>query len=338
MIRSEISLKNTLALTSSGDHVAAVDSVADAQDAIEFGRRNGAELRCLGEGSNVVLMPRVSGLICRVTQADITLVNTDAESVTVSVGAGKNWHELVQETLAQNWYGLENLALIPGSVGAAPVQNIGAYGVEVAERLVSVDVVRGDGSVHKMSAADCEFGYRDSIFKRRVADGSQPLLILAITLRLSKRPVVNLSYRDLGKALGLSETKTSVLPSPQQVAEAVISIRRAKLPDPGEHPNVGSFFKNPVVDEGAAARLGELGATPYAFNGGFKVSAAQLIDLAGWKGVRRGDVGCWPQQPLVLINYGQATAQNVLDFANDIQRSVSDTFQVELEPEPFVLS
>ena len=337
MIRSEIPLKNTLALPSSADYVADVGSVADAQEAIEFGRTNDAALRCLGEGSNVVLMPRVSGLICRVTQADITVVHADAHSVTIEVGAGKNWHELVQETLAQNWFGLENLALIPGAVGAAPVQNIGAYGVEVAERLLSVDVVRADGTAHKMSAADCKFGYRDSIFKRQDADGSQPLLILGVTLRLSKRPAVNLSYRELGNAFGHSETKPSALPSPQQVAEAVIAIRRAKLPDPSEHPNAGSFFKNPVVDGIAADRLRELGATPYVFDDGFKVPAAQLIDLAGWKGRRRGDVGCWPQQPLVLINFGQATAQNVLDFANDIQRSVSETFQVELEPEPSVL-
>lgn len=338
MIRSEILLKNTLALQSLADHVADVDSIADAQDAMEFGRTHGAALGCLGEGSNVILMPRVSGLICRVTRADITVVASDAESVTIDVGAGKNWHELVQETLAQKWFGLENLALIPGAVGAAPVQNIGAYGVEVAERLVSVDVVRGDGTARKMSAADCEFGYRDSIFKRRGTDSAQPLLILGITLRLSKRPAVNLSYRDLGTALGHSETKPSTLPSPQQVAEAVISIRRAKLPDPSEHPNAGSFFKNPVVDGVAADRLRELGATPYAFNDGFKVSAAQLIDLAGWKSRRQDNVGCWPQQPLVLVNYGQATAQNVLDFANDIQRSVSETFQVELELEPSVLS
>ena len=338
MIRSEILLKNTLALQSLADHVADVDSVADVQDAMEFGRAHGAALSCLGEGSNVILMPRVSGLICRVTRADVMVVDSDAESVTIDVGAGKNWHELVQETLAQNWFGLENLALIPGAVGAAPVQNIGAYGVEVAERLVSVDVVRGDGTAHKMSAADCKFGYRDSIFKRRGADMSQLPLIFGITLRLSKRPAVNLSYRDLGNALGHSETKPSALPSPQQVAEAVMSIRRAKLPDPSEHPNAGSFFKNPVLDGVAADRLRELGATPYAFNDGFKVSAAQLIDLAGWKGRRQGDVGCWQQQPLVLINYGQATAQNVLDFAHGIQRSVSNAFQVELEPEPSVLS
>jgi UDP-N-acetylmuramate dehydrogenase len=338
MIRSEIPLKNTLALQSSADHVAAVGSVADARDAIEFGRAKGAELRCLGEGSNVILMPRVSGLICHVTQAEVCVVDSDAESVTIAVGAGKNWHELVQETLAQNWFGLENLALIPGSVGAAPVQNIGAYGVELAERLVSVDVVQGDGSIGTLNAVDCEFGYRDSIFKRQGVVDSQTLLILGVTLRLSKRPSVNLSYRDLSDALGYRGTKHSALPSPQQVSDAVISIRRAKLPDPDEYPNAGSFFKNPVVDAIAADRLRALGATPYAFKDGFKVSAAQLIDLAGWKGRRQGDVGCWQQQPLVLINYGQATAQNVLDFAHGIQRSVSNAFQVELEPEPSVLS
>ena len=338
MIHSDVSLKNTLALQSSASHVADVGTVADARDAIAFGRANDVELRCLGEGSNVILMPRVSGLICRVTQADITVVSSDADTVTIEVGAGKNWHELVQETLDQNWFGLENLSLIPGSVGAAPVQNIGAYGVEIAEHLVSVDVVRADGAFHKMSAADCEFGYRDSIFKRQGCEGSGPLLILGITLRLSKRPAVNLSYSDLSQVFGQSETKGSAQPSPQQVADAVVTIRRGKLPDPAEYPNAGSFFKNPVLDAKTADRLHELGSKPYPFNEGFKVSAAQLIDLSGWKGRRRGDVGCWPQQPLVLINYGQATAQNVLDFANDIQRSVYEKFQVELELEPSVLS
>ena len=338
MIHSDVSLENTLALQSLASHVADIGSVGDAQDAIEFGQANDFELRCLGEGSNVILMPRVSGLICRVTHADVCILSSDEDTVTIAVGAGKNWHELVQETLDQNWFGLENLSLIPGSVGAAPVQNIGAYGVEIAEHLVSVDVVRADGALHKMSAADCEFGYRDSFFKRYGRANSGPLLILGVTLRLSKRPAVNLSYGDLRKAFGLGNMKRSVLPSPQQVADAVVTIRRGKLPDPAEYPNAGSFFKNPVLDPKTADRLHELGSKPYPFNDEFKVSAAQLIDLSGWKGRRQGDVGCWPQQPLVLINYGQATAQNVLDFANDIQRSVFEKFQVELELEPSVLS
>ena len=246
--------------------------------------------------------------------------------MTIEVGAGKNWHELVQETLAQNWFGLENLSLIPDLLVLPLCKTLARTG-RIAEHLVSVDVVRADGAFHKMSAADCEFGYRDGIFKRQ-AMKVRTLLILGL-LRLSKRPAVNLSYSDLSQVFGQAN-EGSAQPSPQQVADAVVTIRRGKLPDLGRNiPMLGAFSKSGARRE-TADRLHELRSKPYPFNEGFKVSAAQLIDLSGWKG-RGGDVGCWPQQPLVLINYGQATAQNVLDFANDIRRSVYEKFQVELE-------
>lgn len=340
MIRSNALLSNTLALGSSAEYAINIDDVADAREAITFARSEGITLRCLGEGSNVVLMPKVAGLVCRVTMAQTTVVATDDAYVVIDVGAGKNWHELVQETLIQGWYGLENLSLIPGSVGASPVQNIGAYGVELSECLESVEVIDQQGKHRVMTAQECVFGYRDSIFKRQQASGEQPLIIVSIRLRLSKNPTVNLSYKELAVALEVSGALSQghALPSPQQVADAVVAIRRAKLPDPKVHPNAGSFFKNPVVDERKAAALRELSITPYPFEGAFKVSAAQLIDQAGFKDLEQGPIGCWSQQPLVLVNNGKATAQNVLDFAKAIQRGVLAKYQLALELEPSVLS
>ena len=334
MIRSEISLKNTLALTSSADHVAAVDSVADAQDAIEFGRRNDAELRCLGEGSNVVLMPRVSGLICRVTQANITLVNTDAESVTVSVGAGKNWHELVQETLAQNWYGLENLALIPGTVGAAPIQNIGAYGIELSELFHSLEAVHlPTGELHTMQADDCRFGYRDSLFKQA---GRNQYVITAITLSLSTRPHLRLSYPALLQAL---EGCDAASLTPAMVSAAVCEVRRSKLPDPASLPNTGSFFKNPVVTEDQAAALRQQFPDIVCYpqtDGTVKLAAGWLVEQAGWRGVTRGRVGVHDRQSLVLVNFGGGTGAEVLALAEEISDSVQQKFAVALEIEPTI--
>jgi UDP-N-acetylmuramate dehydrogenase len=181
-----------------------------------------------------------------------------------------------------------------------------------------------------------------------VAAGENALIILSVTFRLRRRPKVNLSYAELAEALefdagkgakaGKQSGQASNAPSPTQVAAAVMAIRRNKLPDPYEYPNAGSFFKNPVIDGKTARRLETLSIEPYRFAEGYKVSAAQLIDLAGWKGTRSGDVGCWANQPLVLVNYGQATAKDLLSFAQEIQRSVAQRFEIQLELEPSVVS
>lgn len=318
-------------------YAADLTTLEDAQQAIGYAREHGLALRTLGEGSNVVLLPQVKGLVCRVMNTDVTVISMDEQYVSIEVGAGKNWHELVVQTLAEQWYGLENLALIPGLVGAAPVQNIGAYGVELGELLESVTVIRADGSVQELPTSACALGYRDSMFKRHFISNAEPLVIFSVRLRLYKQPRVNLSYAELVKILNARSAGNS-LPTPEEVAKAVIALRQSKLPDPAQFANVGSFFKNPVIDESVARRLQGLGVDPYRFQGHFKVSAARLIDLAQWKGVRHGAIGCWPQQPLVLVNYGGGTAQDLLSFAQQIQRSVRDRFQLELELEPSVVS
>ena len=335
-------LANTLNLQSRAERLVEVDSVAEASQAMVWAQSEGHGLRCLGEGSNVVLMENVSGTICRVKYADINVVDQNDEHIWVDVGAGKNWHELVLEALEQGWFGLENLSLIPGSVGAAPVQNIGAYGVEVADRIDSVQVLQPDGSLQTLTREQCCFGYRDSYFKNPVnmSNGLGSRVIVSVRLRLSRRPQITVSYKELAHALGVGAADAPIrrLPSPQDVSLAVIEIRQRKLPNSDRYPNAGSFFKNPVVEREDAERLRRLGLNPYAFEDNFKVSAAQLIDRTGWKGIRQGDVGCWPKQPLVFVNYGSAAAPEVLDFASTVQRSVRSAFQVELELEPSVVS
>ena len=335
-------LPNTLNLAATA--IAAVDltSLADAKEAIFYAENAGIRLRCLGEGSNVVLMPKVAGLVCYVKDASVTLLSRDDEFVRIKVGAGKNWHELVEETLSQGWFGLENLSLIPGSVGAAPIQNIGAYGVEVAQFIESVAVMEANQIVREMPAKECAFAYRDSIFKARLKSTANAPVILSVTFCLNRRPDVNLSYAELAaffefKSPYAAKPK-SKLPSPEQVADAVTAIRRAKLPDPREYPNAGSFFKNPRINAYSTPRLEARSVRPYKFGEGYKVSAAQLIDHAGWKGKRRGDVGCWANQPLVLVNYGRASASNLLAFAQEVRQSVAEQFQIQLELEPSVVS
>ena len=335
-------LANTLNLRSRAELLVEASSVVEASQAMVWAQSEGQVLRCLGEGSNVILSEIVNGPICRIKYADIKVINQTDEYVWIDVGAGKNWHELVLEALEQGWFGLENLSLIPGSVGAAPVQNIGAYGVEVADLIDSVEVLQRDGSLQTLPREQCCFGYRDSYFKSSVnlLNGLGCQIIVSVRLRLSRSPQINVSYAELAQALdiGSVEVPTRRLPSPKEVSRAVIEIRQRKLPDTDRYPNAGSFFKNPIVDQESAERLRRLGLSPYAFEDNFKVSAAQLIDMAGWKGERQGDVGCWPRQPLVLVNYGHAAAPEVLDFASTVQASVGSAFQVELELEPSVVS
>lgn len=285
----------------------------------------------LGGGSNMLLLADVPGLVLHMQlrgirqQAD----PTDANAVLVTVAAGENWHQLVQTCLQRGWYGLENLALIPGSVGAAPVQNIGAYGVELADLLVSVRYFdRQTVQVRQLDRDACEFAYRDSIFKQSLA---QRAIILSITLRLSRAPRTVVSYPALLQYLGGSADRT-----PQQVFDAVCDIRRSKLPDPARLGNAGSFFRNPIVAAETYASLQSRWPDIPAFataTTDVKVPAAWLIDRAGWKGVRRGAVGVHDKQALVLVNHGDGTGQQVLALAREIVASVEQTFGVRLQPE-----
>lgn len=286
----------------------------------------------LGGGSNLVLAGDFAGLVVQVSLRGRSLLAEEEDAWLVRVAAGENWHELVQWTLASGWPGLENLALIPGTVGAAPVQNIGAYGVELAERFLELEAFdTRTGTFVTLDRAACTFAYRDSIFK---GVQHERYLITAVTLRLPRPWQAVLEYGDL---------KALVAPSPQQVANAVIAIRRSRLPDPAELGNAGSFFKNPVIDAithaALKAREPDLVSYPQP-DGRHKLAAGWLIERCGWRG------RAWPphmraavhaRQSLVLVNHGGASGAEILALADAIQRDVASRFGVALEIEPNVI-
>lgn len=284
----------------------------------------------LGGGSNVILEPQISGLVVKVESRGVELLS-DGDEVVVEVQAGENWHKFVSHCVDQAWYGLENLALIPGTVGAAPVQNIGAYGVELDQRfhsLLAWDL--GRARLVELGPRDCGFAYRDSIFKRSPAG---QWLIVAVRLRLMRRWQPVLSYPVLAQAVaGLGGTAT-----PRQVFEAVCRIRQSKLPDPAVLGNAGSFFKNPIVDASAYERIRAIEPDVVAYpqdNGTYKLAAGWLIDRAGWKGRRLGPAGVHDRQALVLVNHGGATACDIRRLADAIKADVQGRFGTTLEQEP----
>lgn len=281
----------------------------------------------LGGGSNLVLAPRVPGVVARICLRERQLECLSDDRVRVTLGAGENWHQSVSWLLEEGIYGLENLALIPGTVGAAPVQNIGAYGVEIGDRLEEVEVFdRQQGSFRWLSRDACNFAYRDSCFKR--APGRY--LITRVRLLLSRRPAPVLAYAPLRQALQGEEV------SPQAVFAAVCRLRRSKLPDPARIGNAGSFFKNPTVDrehyQRLRVRFPDLVA--HADGQGYKLAAGWLIDRLGWKGYRCGGVGVHERQALVLVNRGGGDQMRIAALAEQIRRAVRAAFGIELEIEP----
>jgi UDP-N-acetylmuramate dehydrogenase len=306
----------------------------------------------LGGGSNVVLTGDVKPLVLKVELRGRRLVVETDKHWIVEAAAGEPWHDLVCWTLAQGWPGLENLALIPGTVGAAPVQNIGAYGVELQDRFDSLDAIDlQTGQPFSLNAAQCAFGYRDSVFKHHSApgttSGAQALglkdraLIVRVRLALPKLWQPELGYLDLARK---AEQAACLRPSAQQVADWVCEIRRAKLPDPAVLGNAGSFFKNPSVSPEQCADIiaREPQVVHYPLpNGQIKLAAGWLIDACGWRGKSVGHAGVYEKQALVLVNRGRgehaATGGEVMTLARAIQTSVYERFGIWLEPEPMVL-
>ncbi|MFV0282967.1 MAG: UDP-N-acetylmuramate dehydrogenase [Castellaniella sp.] len=294
----------------------------------------------LGGGSNLVMDARPRHRVLRVALRGIRLWQETADHWIVEAAAGESWHGFVDHCLAQGWPGLENLALIPGTVGAAPVQNIGAYGLELDQRLHSVvvwDLQAGRESTLPPDA--CGFAYRDSLFKR---DGAGRWLIVRVRFLLPKAWTPRLDYPDLRDHPGLRSVGAGGpgAPSPRRIFEAVCDIRRRKLPDPAVLGNAGSFFKNPVVDADQAARLRQrfpdLRVYPQA-DGRAKLAAGWLIEQAGWKGRRLGPVGMHARQALVLVNHGGAQADDVRALARAVRADVRRLFEVDLEQEPVIL-
>ena len=264
----------------------------------------------------------------------IQVLSEDADFARIEVQAGENWHAFVQWSLAQGLNGLENLSLIPGNVGAAPVQNIGAYGVELKDHLESVLVYdRETAQTQRLSAEQCQFAYRDSLFKRE----SGRRVILSVIFKLPKQATLQLDYGHLHSYLAEQQIAQ---PTAQDVSRAVCAIRAEKLPDPQQLANAGSFFKNPVVSAAHAQQLQQTYPNIVSFahdDGQVKLAAGWLIEEAGWKGVRQGDAGVHVKQALVLVNHGAATGQQILELAAQIQADIYQRFAVALEIEPNVI-
>lgn len=324
---------NTLALPASADYLCTASSVDELRQALAFARQRKLPITVLGGGSNIIFAGDVTGLVIRIAISGIEKVGGEGDSVLVRVGAGENWHQLVLYALQQHWYGLENLSLIPGCAGAAPIQNIGAYGVELAQRFVSLEAMALDsGDIITLDRAACRFGYRDSVFKHELKG---QVIITAITLALSTAANPHLDYPELRDALAAIDQ-----PTPQQVSATICALRQRKLPDPAERPNVGSFFKNPVIPVAQAQQLKDkhpdLPLYPVS-DQQTKLPAAWLIDRAGWKGVRRGTVGVHDRQALVLVHFGGGSGADLLQLAADIAADVARRFNVQLELEPAVI-
>jgi len=312
-------------------------------------------LLILGGGSNILFTKDFNGLVVRICSTGIEVRDIDREFVEVTAQAGERWDGLVQFCVERGYAGLENLSLIPGTVGAAPIQNIGAYGVEVGERIESVHFVDiATGIRHRFTNAQCDFGYRDSIFKESLKDG---IIILEVTFRLRKtsafRPsdtsFLNLDYGRIREEL---KEQGILQPGISDVRDAVCAVRRRKLPNPDSIGNAGSFFKNPIISEEQLLRLleqfpampwhpehahKEYPETAIKEKAKVKIPAAWLIEQCGWKGYRNGDAGVYPGQSLVLVNYGTANGLQIIDIMDQIIQSVSSRFGVILEPEVIIL-
>lgn len=282
----------------------------------------------LGGGSNLLFTGDLNGLVIKLSIMGITTLAEDEDEVELKIGAGQNWHELVMYCVDRGYGGIENLSLIPGTVGAAPMQNIGAYGVEIREVFTELEAVEiATGKIKAFSNEACKFGYRDSIFKNK-AKGRY--VITSVTLKLSKKPIVNTSYGAIKETLtawGIEK------PGIADVSKAVIHIRQSKLPDPNVIGNAGSFFKNPSIDAADFEKLKVNYPAAMGYvqaDGTVKVPAAWLIEQAGWKGKTFGEIGVHKNQALVLVNYGEGTGRDIWDLAQKIQASVQEKFGIAL--------
>ncbi len=332
--------QNTLQLTSICAAFARVQTLAELQSVLANTDFCHLPRSYLGGGSNVIFAREIKALVIQPRILGREILHHCAKTVRLRLGAGENWHDVVQWTLAQGWRGLENLALIPGTVGATPIQNIGAYGVEICTRIAQVEVFdTANQTMFWLDKTACQFDYRDSIFKQ---DGARHWVILRVDLVLDQTAPLQIHYGDIRQEIisqhnlnpteHLFENITA-----QQIANAVIAIRQRKLPDPNVLPNAGSFFKNPIIAASQAALLREkYPALPiYPMSGDTaKLAAGWLIEQTGWKGKRLGAVGMHDKQALVLVNYGGASADDVWHLAHTVQDAVHEQFGVTLEAEP----
>jgi UDP-N-acetylmuramate dehydrogenase len=338
-IQENISLKpyNTMSIDARAQYFAAFTSAEELGELLQTIQARQERRLIIGGGSNILLTNNFNGWVLKNDIRGIDLIKEDANHIYLKVGAGENWHALVQYTIERNWAGMENLSLIPGCVGASPMQNIGAYGVEmkdVFDELEAYDTA--DKKTHIFSPNDCEFGYRESVFKRKYRDR---FVILHVTYRLNKKPRFHTSYGAIEQELERMGVRDMSI---RAVSQAVINIRQSKLPDPAVIGNAGSFFKNPSVPQKQYNTLQTKFPGIVGYNnpdGTVKLAAGWLIehaapkDAPSWKGYRRGDAGCHEKQALVLVNHGHANGQDIYKLSEDILQSVKAKFGVTLERE-----
>ena len=322
---------NTFGLSAKASHFAEIDSTEDLKILLNSNEGRGLPLFILGGGSNILLTQDLDALCIKMNIKGRTIIEESEESITVEFGAGEVWHDIVLHCISKGWGGIENMSLIPGTVGAAPMQNIGAYGAEIKDVFVSLDALHiATQEMHTFDNEACEFGYRQSIFKQALKG---QFIICRVRLKLSKAPTLNTSYGAIQETL---KSKGITEPTLKDVSDAVIEIRQSKLPDPKKIGNSGSFFKNPEINK---SQFEELQTTfpnivGYALdNGQVKVPAGWLIEQDGWKGKRIGDIGVHKNQALVLVNYGRGEGAAIKQLAFDIQASVKKKYGILLQPE-----
>ena len=322
---------NTFGIDVHADSFSTVSNLADVQAAMAFSNESGKKLRVLGGGSNILLTKNLKDLIIHNAFMGIETVSETDENITLKIGAGENWHHTVLHCVGCGYAGLENLSLIPGNVGASPIQNIGAYGVEVKDRITEVETIDlQTGEVNVFANEECKFAYRDSIFKS-VFPGRY--MVKSVSFRLDKTNHKLLThYGSIAEELQAMGIEN---PTIKDLSNAVIAIRQSKLPDPKKLGNSGSFFKNPIVSsETAKTLLTSFPEAPnYPAGNHVKLAAGWLIEQCGWKGKVVGHCGVHAKQALVLVNYGGATGQEIYDLSTDVLASVKAKFGIDLERE-----
>jgi len=337
MIQENISLKkyNTFGIDATARYFSTFTNTDELNELIGFNEpstiNHQLTTMILGGGSNILLTKNFDGLVLKNEILGIEKLKEDEEHVYVKAGAGVNWHQLVVHCINNNWAGMENLSLIPGNTGASPMQNIGAYGVEIKDIFYGLEAFHlEEKKIVVFNLQDCEFGYRESVFKRKFKN---QFVIISVTYRLNKNPVFNTSYGAIEQeleAMGVKEL------SIQAISQAVINIRSSKLPDPVVIGNAGSFFKNPEIGINDFTILKENFPTMVGYNlpnGNVKLAAGWLIEQCGWKGYRNHDAGCHSKQALVLVNYGNANGAEIYALSSSIISSVQEKFGVVLERE-----
>jgi len=333
LIEKNISLKkyHTFGIEVKAKYFTEVSSLAEVQETLTFQKENQLEGLILGGGSNILFTQDFEGLVIRISLKGKEVIKEEEDFVWVKVAAGENWHEFVLFCLQHGWGGAENLSLIPGTVGAAPMQNIGAYGVEIKEIFAYLEAYHlQTEKLHQFDNQQCKFGYRESIFKNEVKG---EYLITSVVFKLSKKHSLNFSYGDIQQILA----KENIEPSIEAISRAVIEIRSSKLPNPAEIGNAGSFFKNPYIEkshfEKLKADFPQIPSYPTPDAHLIKIPAGWLIEQCGWKGYKQGEAGVHTKQALVLVNYGKAEGKEIKELSEKIRQSVREKFGINLHTE-----